>query len=373
MRSELDQILAALAAEFATGQMDDWLTAQVAALANPTDLVYRSVSEGLAGIVYRRLKKTGRLEALGTQLARRLTQTHYHAVQNELCLRAALVDLAAHLTNSRVPAVFLKGMALPDDLYVQPGLRPLYDIDMWVLPKDFKAFSKLLQACGYSSSRRYPQTFKKGNTVVDIHTHLLWADRIAARQHLLAVDQARLFHEAETFRVGNQTAWRLNRYDQVLYLWLHALKHNLERLVWLLDIRLLLDRFDADDWWQLIERAGLLGQSRALAQLLFLLDEFWALNFPDVTRRFQEATPISGLEKRLLRRRKHQGALPQWSTLVLFPAGMQHGKGRLIWETFFPRPDIIRQGFPDAVNLPAWRLYARRVMQLATVPLKKGI
>jgi len=372
MQSDLDQILAALAAEFASGQMDDWVTAQVAALANPADLVYRSVSEGLAGIVYRRLKKTGGLEALGTQLAYRLTQTHYHAVQNELRLRAELVDLVAQLNKSRVPVVCLQGLALPDDLYAQSGLRPMYDIDMWVLPNNFKSFSKLLQACGYSSSRRYPHTFKKGNTVVDVHTHLLWADRIAARQHLLAVDQARLYHEAETFRVGNQTVRRLNRYDQVLYLWLHALKHNLERLVWLLDIRLLLDRFDVGDWWQLIERAGLLGQSRALAQLLFLLDELWALNLPDVAQRFQGATPISGLEKWLLRRRKHQGALPQWSTLVLFPAGMQHGKGRLIWETFFPHPEIIRQGFPDAVNLPAWRLYARRVMQIATMPLKKG-
>jgi len=373
MQPDIDRILTALAAEFASGHVDDRLTAQVAALTDPAELVYRAAGEGLAGLLYRRFKKTGDLAVLGTRLARRLIQTYYHAVQNELRLRAELIDLAVRMAQNKVPAVVLQGMALPEDLYAQPGLRPLYDIDVWVLPENLEAFSKLLQACGYRPSRLYPQTLKKGNTVVDIHTHLLGADRIAARRHLLAVGQERLFGEAETFRVGGCLARRLNRYDKVFYLWLHALKHNVERLVWLLDIRLLLQRFDRGDWHRLIGRAALLGQTRGLAQLLYLLDQLWAVRFPDVARRFQGAHPLSGLEKWVLRQRKKRGGLPRWSTLVLYPAVMRRGRLQFVWETFFPRLEIMRQVFPDAVGGSAWRLYTRRVWQLAAAPLRKSV
>jgi len=192
----------------------------------------------------------------------------------------------------------------------------------------------------------------------------LWADRIKARQHLLAVAQEELFRETECFQIADQPARRLNPYDQVVYLGLHALKHNLERLIWLVDIQLILFGMRTADWEKLFERARLLGQTRTLAQILYLLDDLFEMQLPTIAIDFLQKQRLSTIEKWVLRRRKQSGRLPGWSTLILFSAGMQRGRWHLVWETFFPRPEVIKQGFPGATDCSLGRLYTRRFLQL---------
>lgn len=371
MYQDINQILATITAGLPTGRDDDPIRGLVASLDDPAELVYRSVREGLAGILYQRLKKAGALDLLGEELGRRLEQTYYHSIQNNLRLENELASVLKKMVAKDIPAVFLQGISLQNDLYPEPGLRPMYDIDVWVLPPDFAAFSKLLRNCGHTPDRLYPHTFRRGTIVFDIHTHLLWADRIEARRHLLAVRQEKIFRDAETFEVGGLPARRLNRYDQVLYLGMHALKHNVERLIWLVDIRLILAEFNSGEWAKLVSRADLLGQSRTLAQILFLLVDLLNFHIPDAVWRFRQANRLSGLEQWVLRGRKRKGVLPGWSTLVLFPAGMVRGRRHLIWETLFPKPGVLKQVFPNSVSQPVWTLYAQRLLQLASTPFKK--
>jgi hypothetical protein len=373
MRPDTYPILATLADDVLTAVNAGGLKERIRSLDVPEELVYASVREGLAGILYRGLKQNNCLELIEPDLAGRLAQTYYHAVRAGLRLESDLVEVLETMADSGISLLVLQGAALQDDLYPEPGLRPLYDIDVWVLPPDFLVFSKVMQNCGYAPDSIYPGTFRRGATVFDVHTHLFWADRIRARRHLLAVPQEEIFRSSEPFEVGAFTARRLNRYDQVLYLGMHLLKHNVERLIWLVDIQLLLAGFKQDDWEQLIKRAGRLGQARILAQVLFLLDEILPVEFPDGVRRFREVNRLTTLEKWVLHQKKREGVLPGWSTLVLFTAGMVRGQGRFIWETFFPEPEVMQQVFPEAANLPAWRLYVKRVFQLAAAPLRKGV
>ncbi len=373
MHHKINQILAAIATGSPTDRADGLVRDLVVSLDAPEELVYRIVREGLAGIFYRRLKKSGGLELLAPDLAGRLAQTYYHAVQTGLRLESELARVLEKMTVLDLQAVVLQGASLQSDLYPEPGLRPMEDIDVWVRPTDFPAFGKLLRNSGYVPDRFYPGTFRGHGAVLDIHTHLFWADRIQARRHLLTVGQEVLFEAAEQFEVCGQPAIRLSRYDQVLYLGLHLLKHNVERLIWLVDIRRILERLKPDEWGHLIRRADFIGQTRTLAQVLFLMDELLPVEFPDMVRRFRNANRLAVLEKWVLRHKKRKGRLPGWSTLVLFPPGMRRGRWRLIWETFFPKLDVMQQIFPEAANLPAWRLYVKRVFQLAAAPLRKGV
>jgi hypothetical protein len=372
MHQKINEVLGVIAGEFREGGDSVRITELVTSSDVLEELVYRVAREGLGGMLYYCLKKGGALEMLGEELSRRLAQTYYHALKASLKLENDLGMVLKQMPDQDIPVVILQGMALQNEIYPEPGLRPMYDIDVWVLQPDFEAFSQLLQNCGYTPDRLYPHTFKKGDTVFDVHTHLLWADRIAARRHLLAMCQEKVYEDAEVFEVGGATAHRLNRYDQVLYLGMHALKHNVERLVWLVDIRLVLETLQADDWPRLIRRAQQLGQTRILAQVFFLLDELLQFHFPDTARQFRQANGLTSLEKWTLRRRKHQGALPRWSTLVLFSAGMGSGKWPFIWETFFPKPKVLEQVFPESARLPAWRLYLKRLFQLVSAPLRKA-
>ena len=364
MDREHERILRNTVARVPAGCADEPLPRALSVLDNPDGLVYRSVREGMAGLLYLYLRQNGLLSLLSDRLGRRLAQTYYRSVQHHLRLEAELLPILEKANADKIPVVFLQGFALQNDIYTEPGQRPMYDIDMWVLPVHFKSFSRLLHSFGYLPDELYPHTFRKGAVVLDIHTHLLWADRIKARQHLLAVAQEELFRETECFQIADQPARRLNPYDQVVYLGLHALKHNLERLIWLVDIQMILSGMRTADWDKLFERARLLGQTRTLAQILYLLDDLLEMQLPPIAIDFLQKQRLSTIEKWVLRRRKQSGRLPGWSTLILFSAGMQHHRWQLVWETFFPRPEIIRQGFPGATDCSLGRLYTRRFLQL---------
>lgn len=372
LHREHERILRATVAAVPTGYSDVATQRRLAVLDNPDGLVYRSVREGMAGLLYVYLRQNGLLNFLSDTLGRRLTQTYYHAVQNHVMLETELVPILEKANAGKIPIVLLQGFALQNNIYPDPGQRPMYDVDMWVLPAHFKSFSRLLHSFGYLADDLYPHTFRKGAVVFDIHTHLLWADRIKARQYLLAVAQEKLFREAEHYQIADQPARRLNPYDQVLYLGLHALKHNLERLIWLVDIQKILGNLAPTDWPKLIERARELGLSQTLAQILYLLKDLLDMQLQDIAGDFLQKQGLSAIEKWVLRRRKLSGRLPGWSTLVLFPAGMRRGRWQLVWETFFPRPEVIRQGFPDATDYSLGRLYTRRCLQLLKYAVGKA-
>ena len=59
------------------------------------------------------------------------------------------------------------------------------DIDLWVLKKDYPTVTGILKERGYEPDFLYPNTFRRGSTAFDLHTHILWADRIKARRLLL--------------------------------------------------------------------------------------------------------------------------------------------------------------------------------------------
>jgi hypothetical protein len=366
-----NRILAALAAEMTASRVAPAAYRLMEALTSPDELVYRSVREGMASLLFLHLKKTGALGLVSDKLARRLAQTYYHAAQHHLRLEAELASVLDQLAAEHIPTVFLQGITLQHDVYTTSGQRPLYDLDVWVLPEDFNAFKHLMRNCGYSQNALYPHTFRKGAVVFDVHTHLFWADRIKARRHLLAVNQELVFRDAESFSVAGRSAMRLNRYDQILYLSRHALKHNAERLIWLVDIQLLLAKMTSVDWHYLIARATVLGQTRPLVQVLYLMDALLGTCLPDVAIEFRQAHRLTALEKWVLRRRKRTGRLPGWSTLVLFPVGMRRGRWHLIWETFFPQPEVLEQVFPQTSNRPVWHLYAQRLLQLVSTPFKR--
>jgi hypothetical protein len=70
----------------------------------------------------------------------------------------------------------------------------------------------------------------------DAHTHLLWVERIRARALLIDIDQREIFERTIKYSANPFPAACLDAWDQFLYLGLHALKHNVLQLLWLVDI-----------------------------------------------------------------------------------------------------------------------------------------
>jgi hypothetical protein len=328
-------------------------------------LIQLAIKEGVGGLLYRNLKKAAALDRVSPEVGQRLQAIYYQTVRLNLKLIHDLKQVLQRLHQENVHVVLMQGIALLHQVYPDVGLRPMKDIDLWVLPEDFDKLVSSLVEVGFQREEFYPNTYKKGETFIDISTHILWADRIKARGLLLDKDQEIIFHDSRATDFEGEKAQCLDPYDQVLYLGLHTIKHFAERLIWLVDIKGLIRDWRRADWEALKHRAHELGLAKVIPYILFLMKDLLDDRLPSDGRAMLKETNLNILEKAILRNRKHRDSLPGWSQLLLLPAG----KGILkklafFFETLFPRPEILRQVFAGSPDLKTWQLYWRRSLQL---------
>jgi hypothetical protein len=319
-------------------------------------LVARAVAEGMAGFVYQRLKKIGLLGMLSEPARRRLEAVYYLTLQTNLKRLSILHDILA----PELPVVLIQGAALLVELYDDPGLRPLTDIDLWVPSEAKDHLLAVLNRLGFRSNPSTPGLLRNGDLLIDVHTHLLGAERIRSRSFLLSQSQEEIFLACRRQRWEGREILCLDERDQVIFLTLHAIKHYFERLIWLADLARLVASWEDADWVAARRRAEWLGQSRLIDLLVYTLKAVLGCGLSDPRIR---STEISGLEKHLLRRRR-EGPLPRWSPLVLLSAGGGMRQLEFVLENFFPRPAVLQEIFSPNVGFSEWRLYGKRVRQL---------
>jgi hypothetical protein len=332
-----------------------WLPERMGA-AESALLVEAAVREGLAGLLHHRLKRSGRLKALADPAAGRLAAIYYRTIQTNLMFFAALKEIAGQ----GVPFVLMQGAALLAGAYPDPGLRPLSDIDLWVLPRNRDRLWTVLSRLGFEDNPLVPGVLRRGAILVDVHTHLDWAERIQATRFLFALDPEEIQGRCRRVTWDGIELLCLDGCDQVIYLMVHAIKHNLERLIWLADLQRLVAGWQASDWERLGQRAVRLGQERVPALLAYLRQALFGMPTPTAAR---AGPALSAVQRYLLRMRK-RGALPKWSSLALLSAGNRVRQLEFALESMFPRPEVLRQVFADRIGLSDWQLYGLRVRQL---------
>jgi hypothetical protein len=319
-------------------------------------LVAAAVREGLAGLLFAQARAGGWHRRLSERAGRRLESIYYLTVQTNLRYLAALCEIAAE----GVPFVLMQGAALLVTTYADPGLRPLSDVDLWVLPANHARLASVLRRRGFHETPLAPGVFRRGETLVDVHTGLHWADRIRSSRYLFAGEPEAVQRRCVTLEWEGVSVRCLDPIDQAGYLTVHAIKHNLERLIWLADLNRLVGAWGADDWTVFRDRARELGQPRLGAILACLRRVLFGLPTPVEATAGTRLTP---LDTYLLRRRR-RGPLPKWSSLSLLSTGSPARQVRFAFESTFPRPEVLRQVFRDSEACSPARLYGLRAMQM---------
>jgi hypothetical protein len=328
-------------------------------------LIETAVSEGVGGLLYKNLKKIGVLGYLGHGQIEKLQSFYYSAARLNLKLLYDLKEILPKLNQSKTRVVLLQGIPLLQQIYLDIGLRPLTDIDLWVLPAHFSEVENTLVNLGYRNDPFYPKTFKRNSTLIDVNTHILWADRINSRRFLINACQQNFYENCVAIDIEGQIADCLSRTDQIIYLSLHAFKHNLDRLIWLVDIKNLLKGWEDSDWVALAKRSKELGIKHVVSYILFYLDHLFEFPFPPDARAIYDNDKISYLERHILRRRLLGKPLPVWGPLILLPLDKSfYRRVSFIFENLFPKPRVLRQIFAKAPDFSAWQLYLKRARQL---------
>jgi hypothetical protein len=326
------------------------------------DLAYR---EGLAGLLYRNLEKSNSLERLGVKEKKTL-QSHYYATAGfNLKLIHDFKEVLQRLNRKKILAVLLQGIGLVHEVYKDIGLRPMMDVDLWVRPHELPELILVLNNLGYRQDPVYPMTFRRGTTTFDLHTHVLWADRIRARKLLLKTGEEDIYEAARLIDFEGEETLCLSPQDQVIYLSLHAFKHYVSRLIWLVDIKCLVRDWRESDWQALFLRAEAMGQEKTLHSIFFLLQGLLDFKLPGEAKPYFTGHRSGVIDKKALKARLEAGRVPVWAPIVLTSAGQGLGsRFSLFLESVFPRPEILRQIFPSFRDRRAWQLYWKRFLQL---------
>ena len=181
----------------------------------------------------------------------------------------------------------------------------------------------------------------------------------------MSKSQDEIFSRSDRIDIDGRHILVLSPQDHFLYLGLHALKHNFERLIWLVDIKSLVAGWNKSDWDSLVKRAEDLGHKKTLRYILFLLTHIFDIRLPDDIATFLNKWKPGFMEKRILRRRIEGQSIPTWAQLMMISNGRSFRERiSFFYETLFPRPEVLRQVFANAPQLSVPQLYWRRVLQV---------
>jgi hypothetical protein len=224
---------------------------------------------------------------------------------------AALEDIVAALEGRAITLLLLKGAGLLMEVYDHPGLRPMNDLDVLVLPEQLRAALDCLQDLGYEPlhAEQFPDAYVALTHHVEmareipfrqvVELHHYWLDVPASLGSALSMQA--VFARAEPIPVGKSLALRLEVHDQLLHLAAHLASQDsiTERLIWCCDLdRLICRQAGLLDWDLVLRRAVAYHMVLPLQRILPVLATRFATPVPVDVLAQLPALPLHPAERR---------------------------------------------------------------------------
>jgi hypothetical protein len=219
------------------------------------DLIDHGRRHGLIPLLYAHLRGSSRVELKVGELLRRES---IGAVAENLVQVRGLRAAARAFAECRIPWMCLKG-PLAGTLYSDPSLRPFTDIDVLIRLPDFQAAYRSLLEVGFRPSldmgprwqalyfRLQTETsFAYEGSALDLHWEPL------PHGYSFTPDVDAIWARAELANILGLSVATPSPCDTLIFLCLHAAKHDWERLIWLVDIAALIKSKKALLDWEAI-------------------------------------------------------------------------------------------------------------------------
>jgi hypothetical protein len=253
------------------------------------------IKQGLAGLVYHHINtcSEGKLPQLeeGLKPAAQMV-----ALQTALYEREGL-KITSRLEAEHIPYLVLKGFSLVEGLYINSALRPVSDLDIYIIRSDYAQVRDVLQGLGYQAQMRadFPGTYQEfieiGESAftemhyirslgqfhinLDIHWGMdgLWEG--SPLKELFPIERYPWMSSLRRTRVGewefNALGWEM----QFLHIVSHfALHHQFQGVKWFLDIGLMLRALGPELDWDFIRRmAGTADFRKAIGVTLRMVED----------------------------------------------------------------------------------------------------
>lgn len=322
------------------------------------EFVNQARRHGLMPIVYRYLEVNG---ACPKEIRRWLHDEAVGAVAGNFQQISALRAAAACFERSGIPWLCVKGPVTAATLYDEPALRSFSDIDLVIRLPDFEAAYASLIEAGYRpkfdiSPQLQQLLFRTqatqlvgelGSEKIDLHWQLL------PMKYSFALAMNEVWARAEPTNTLGICVNTLGRYDTLLFLCLHAAKHDWWRLNWLVDIAALITRSDRLDWDGLANDLEHTSRSTPLRVSLMLVETLVGVDLPARISNLlsDDSTAVALCNERIMRwRREPQVSISPWPWHSLYYRSMSLSADRRhYWHDVLLRPTPLEW---KAVPLP---------------------
>ncbi len=220
-----------------------------------------------------------------------------------LRLKAELLRILRVFADREIPVLPLKGPVLAALYYPDPTLRECADLDILVRREQLRAAEDALSSIGYTPldhdrdrqlKLNYHLRFE--HAVNHVHVELHW--QIRRTQHSSFVDGDFLWEDAETTLWENTRILIPRTENNLIFLCIHAFRHQWKRLQWIHDIPQLIAARPEIDWRWTVAQARRLHSYRILIASLRLADDLYGLTLPDALRALLSTTRLSEREMR---------------------------------------------------------------------------
>jgi len=141
-----------------------------------------------------------------------------------------LKEMAFDLCNAG-KIILIKGIALYEDIYKEPLMRTMSDIDLYIPNLNEKEIQKILKKYGFTNYKNYKYLYSNNHIFIDIHTDLWGIRRIEARKYLCSqIEESYLPSKLI------QGFYLLSNQLTAIYSAYHCVKHNFYKKIWIFDI-----------------------------------------------------------------------------------------------------------------------------------------
>lgn len=252
-----------------------------------------------------------------------------------------LTKIDAELAAAGLQAVLLKGYALLDYYQGQVLVRGIRDIDLLVWPGQKRLVQEALRL-NVALDRALPGGHRLN---LDLSEDLVGASRIRARAQVYQFSETRAWQRSLPWSSTSQSLRKLDPVYNFLHLSIHALKHGYSRLLWLLDLALVLPTLNLDEVLQAAEETGTLRPAALAAELVCRIG-----GHDSPLRSGLNRWEMASVEQIIERRFPAEAG----ELLCLFSIPNWRGKLALLSEFVMLRPDVVQAQYGGTL-LQAYR------------------
>ena len=290
-------------------------------------LFKEAVYHKIAPVIYQNLKRAN-IASVPDNFLKNLEAIYYGNARRNIRYLSELEKILNSLRETGVEAIVLKGAALAEEVYKNPALRPVEDIDLLVRKFDFPAAKAVFKGEGYNECKNeklfpskirrdlekklhkpfekfdYEAQFSKNNReyLFDIHWDLLLICESKIKEEI-QLNMDRIWERAKITSFGTVSACTMSPEDLLIYLCLHLRERHFERarsrIIWWYDIYKVLETYKNKlDWDYFLSSLREYEICESVFPLLLTLKELLDPPFPaDLLKEFKNYSDIFPAEK----------------------------------------------------------------------------